>query len=86
MLSNIHHERKANPKSSEGSPHRAGQHGPLTRRGDSSSIPGVVVEGEGGMGAATVRRAWRVFEKLETGTGSGNSTPVLAPRESHHPK
>ena len=86
MLSNIHHERKANPKSSEVSPHRAGQHGPLTRRGDSPSIPGVVGGGAGRMGAATVKRAWRFFAKLDTGTGSRNSTPVLAPRESHHPK
>ena len=42
--------------------------------------------GAGRMGAATVKRAWRFFAKLDTGTGSRNSTPVLAPRESHHPK
>ena len=63
MLSNIHHERKANPKSSEVSPHRAGQHGPLTRRGDSPSIPGVVGGGGGENGCSHSEKSMEVLCK-----------------------
>lgn len=70
MPSNIHYERKANPKSSEVSSHTGRPAWPSdTERGLTLYSRGLET------GAATMTRAWSFFPKLDTGSGSG--TPLL---------